>query len=255
MPIDYARRLTGPDRTATANRQLGWVLAFIAGATNAGAFLAVRQYTSHMTGMISSMADSLVLGDFALAAAAFGAVFSFVCGAATTAILVNYARRRALRSRYALPLLLEAALLLVFGLIGGQLSQVPGIFVSVTVMLLCFMMGLQNAVISKVSRSEIRTTHVTGLITDIGIELGKWVYWNRASTSSMSPALHVVADRGRLLLLGLLVFGFFTGGVVGALGFQRFGYATTIPLAIVLVVLASVPVIDDLRGRTSNTPD
>jgi len=246
MPIDYARRLTGRDRSVNANRQLGWTLAFIAGATNAGAFLAVKQYTSHMTGMVSSMADQLVLGDFPLAASAFGALISFIVGAATSAVLINYAKRRGLKSQFAMPLLLEAALLLLFGLIGGQLSAVRGVFVSVTVMLLCFMMGLQNAVISKVSRSEIRTTHVTGLVTDIGIELGKLVYWNRLQADA---SLRVVADRGRLLVLSLLVLAFLLGGIIGALGFQHVGYAMTLPLALILIVLASVPAIDDLRAH------
>ena len=53
MPLNYARRLTGRDRTVLANRHLGCVLAFVAGAANAGGFLAVRQYTSHMTGIVS----------------------------------------------------------------------------------------------------------------------------------------------------------------------------------------------------------
>src|SRR5690606_14210930 len=97
-----------------ANRQLGVALAFIAGATNAGAFLAVRQYTSHMTGVVSSMADHLAFGDLQAAAAAFGALFSFLSGAATSAVFINFARRRDLTSLYALPLLLEAGLLLVF---------------------------------------------------------------------------------------------------------------------------------------------
>ena len=245
MPIDYARRLTGRSRTAAGNRQLGWALAFIAGATNAGAFLAVRQYTSHMTGIVSSMADSLVLGDMRTAIAAFGALLSFLSGAAVSAILVNYARRRQLQSEFALPLLLEAALLLVFGLLGAWLSEVRSLFVPVTVMLLCFMMGLQNAVITKVSRSEIRTTHVTGLVTDIGIELGKLLYWNRIQ---MDPRLRVSADRGRLTVLSLLMLGFFVGGVVGALGFQQFGYAMTVPLAVILIVLAGVPAADDIRA-------
>jgi len=64
MPIKYARRLTGRRRSADANRHLGLVLAFIAGAINAGGFLAVQQYTSHMTGIVSSMADNLVLGAY-----------------------------------------------------------------------------------------------------------------------------------------------------------------------------------------------
>jgi uncharacterized membrane protein YoaK (UPF0700 family) len=248
MPLNYARRLTGRDRTPAANRQLGWVLAFIAGATNAGAFLAVQQYTSHMTGMVSSMADHLVLGDIALAASAFGALVSFLCGAAVCAVLVNFAKRHRLQSQFAAPLLLEAALLLLFGLIGGRLSAVTGIFVSVTVMILCFMMGLQNAVITKVSRAEIRTTHVTGLVTDIGIELGKMLYWNRMPADA---ALRVVADKARLFMLSVLVFAFFAGGIVGAVGFQQLGYAMTIPLALILVAVSVIPAIDDLKARRS----
>jgi uncharacterized membrane protein YoaK (UPF0700 family) len=244
MPIDYARRLTGKDRTHGGNRHLGWALAFIAGATNAGAFLAVKQYTSHMTGMVSSMADSLVLGDLPLAASALGGLLSFLIGAATSAILVNYARRRQLKSQFALPLLVEAGLLLLFGLIGARLATIQGLFVPGTVMLLCFIMGLQNAVITKVSRAEIRTTHVTGLVTDIGIELGKLVYWNRIQGD---PSLHVVADRDRLLVLSLLVSAFASGGVLGAIGFQRIGYAATIPLAMILVLMASVPAADDIK--------
>ena len=249
MPISFARRLTGRSRTAAGNRQLGWALAFIAGATNAGAFLAVRQYTSHMTGIVSSAADALVLGDVRTAIAAFGALLSFLSGAAVSAILINCARRHQLQSEFALPLLLEAALLLVFGLLGAWLSEVRSLFVPVTVMLLCFTMGLQNAVITKVSRSEIRTTHVTGLVTDIGIELGKLLYWNRLQRD---PRLQVSADLGRLTLLSLLMLGFFVGGVVGALGFQQFGYAMTVPLAVILIALAGVPAADDIRAYFGN---
>jgi uncharacterized membrane protein YoaK (UPF0700 family) len=250
MPIEFSRSLTGKDRTRGGNRHLGWALAFIAGATNAGAFLAVKQYTSHMTGMVSSMADYLVLGELRLAAGALAGLLSFLAGAATSAVLVNYAKRRHLRSQFALPLLLEAALLLLFGLIGARLALVHGIFVSGTVMLLCFIMGLQNAVITKISKSEIRTTHVTGLVTDIGIELGKLFYWNRLQAD---PSQRVMADRDRLLVLFLLVFAFTLGGVLGAIGFQRIGYATTIPLAVVLVLIASVPAADDIKDFLSRT--
>lgn len=250
MPIDYARRLTAIERTTSANRHLGWTLAFIAGATNAGAFLAVKQYTSHMTGMVSSMADHLALGEVELAASAFGALISFMVGAATTAILVNFAKRRQLKSQFAAPLLLEALLLLLFGFVGARLAEIPGLFVPVTVMLLCFIMGLQNALVSKISQSEIRTTHVTGIVTDIGIELGKLLYWNRMQRD---PQLHVVANRVRLTVLTFLVISFFLGGVLGAIGFQRMGYAMTIPLAILLAALAGVPAIEDISSHLGST--
>ena len=65
MPLFYLRRLTGTQRTERANRHLARYLAFIAGATNAGGLLAVGHYTSHMSGIISAMADDLALARLA----------------------------------------------------------------------------------------------------------------------------------------------------------------------------------------------
>lgn len=242
MPIDYARRLTGAARSTDADRHLGFALAFVAGATNAGGFLAVHQYTSHMTGIVSAMADHLVLGLHDLVLGGAAALLAFVLGAACTAVMVNYGRRLRLHSEFAMPLLLEALLLIGFGMLGTQLEVLRGLFVPATVVLLCFIMGLQNALITKLSKAEIRTTHLTGIVTDIGIELGKLFYWN-AGASRRPP---VFANRTRLRVLSLLAVSFFVGGVAGAIGFARVGYAATLPLALVLVLLAVVPAADDL---------
>ncbi len=244
-PISYVRALTGRTRTPRANRHLGYALAFIAGAINAGGYLAVRQYTSHMTGIVSSMADNVAAGEQAVVLTGLGAVVSFLLGAAGCAVLVNYSRRQQMHSEYAMPLLLEALLLVCFGLLGSRLSLIEGLFVPMTVMLLCFIMGLQNAVITKISKSEIRTTHVTGIVTDIGIELGKLVYWNAPGTPAQQA---VKANRGRLRMLGALLGCFFVGGVVGALGFKHLGYVSTVPIACLLVALASAPALDDLSA-------
>ena len=243
MPIQTSRRLTGRARSAEANRHLGFVLAFVAGSINAGGFIAVQQYTSHMTGIVSSMADNLALGTFPVALAGVGALLSFIAGAACCAVLVNFSRQRRRHAEFALPLMLEAFLLLCFGLLGARLSGIDGLFVSLTVMLLSFIMGLQNAVISKLSNCEIRTTHITGIVTDLGIELGKLAYRNSAK---YPVADRVVANKSRLFVLCAFVFFFFTGGVAGALGFKYLGYLATVPLACVLLALASVPVVDDI---------
>ena len=239
--LPFIRGWTDVQRTPQSNLRLGATLAFVAGATNAGGFLAVGQYTSHMTGYLSAMADHLVLGQLSLVLAAAAALASFIVGAMTTAILVNWGMQRQLKSAYSLPLLLEAALLLVFGLLGASLGLHTALLVPLTVLLLCFIMGLQNAVISKISHAEIRTTHVTGLVTDLGIELGKLVYLNRQRSGTP-----VRASRQRMRTQGLLIGLFFVGGVVGALGFQFAGYVTTLPLALMLLVLSLRPLIVDL---------
>lgn len=243
MPLNYSRKLTGKVRSAGANRHLGLVLAFVAGAINAGGFLAVQQYTSHMTGIVSSMADDLAMGTLDLALAGLGALLSFVIGAACSAILVNYSRQHDMHSEFAFPLMLEAVLLLFFGLLGARLSGIDGLFVPVTVLLLAFIMGLQNALVTKLSRAEIRTTHITGIVTDLGIELGKFAYRNRPH---VAEADRVVASWDRLGLLSALLLCFFVGGIAGALGFKHVGYGATVPLALMLIALASVPIADDV---------
>ncbi|MBL8509497.1 MAG: DUF1275 domain-containing protein, partial [Chitinimonas sp.] len=123
MPIHYLRKLTSRDRTDAANRQLGLSLALVAGAANAGGFLAVGQYTSHMSGIVSAMADDIVLSRWTLVGAGLGALLAFLSGAATSAILINWGRRRQAHSEFALPLVLEAVLLLGFGLVGAAMSR------------------------------------------------------------------------------------------------------------------------------------
>jgi uncharacterized membrane protein YoaK (UPF0700 family) len=238
----FIRDWTDVRRTSQTNVRLGGFLAFVAGATNAGGFLAVGQYTSHMTGLVSGIADHLVLGNLTLAIAAAGVVAAFVLGAMTTALLVNWGLRRRLHSAYGLPLLLESVALLVFGVFGASIQLFAPLFVPMTVLVLGYIMGLQNAVITKISRAEIRTTHVTGLLTDIGIELGKLAYLNR--DTDLAP---VLANRQRLRIHALLVGCFLGGGIAGALGFKWVGFAATLPLAAGLWLLALRPLLADLR--------
>ena len=238
-------------RSAKTNLRLGCTLCGVAGATNAGGFLAVGQYTSHMSGIVSSVADNLELGKVHLAAAGVALVLAFVLGSMTTVWIVNWSQRRQMRSAFARPLLLEAALLLVFGLFGAAIGRFADLLVPVTVLLLCFIMGLQNAVITKVSHAEIRTTHVTGLITDLGIELGKVFYFNRSQLANK-----VVANRAKLRIHALLVGSFFTGALLGAVGFKTYGYVATVPLAVMLMVLTLGPLCDDVRnGRFASGPN
>lgn len=245
--LDFFRKLSGKNRTHRANQQLGVALAFVAGAVNAGGFLAVHQYTSHMTGFMSAVADNLIVGNALLVIAGIGSMISFVSGAAATSIMVNWARHRNLHSTYAIVLVAEATLLLVFGLLGANLDAYLDITVPLTVILLCFIMGLQNAVMTKMSDASIRTTHLTGVVTDLGIELGKMLYWNHRHARNAEG--YVRARHEKLIFYSALLAMFFVGGILGAVGFKYIGYSTVLPLALVLFVIALMPLIDDAMAR------
>lgn len=239
--------LTDTHRPPGGHVALGAVLCFVAGAINAGGFLAVGMYTSHMSGVVSSMADHLVLGHGVLLWIGFGSLMAFVGGAMTTAMMVRWALRRHLRSAFGRPLLVEALLLLVFGLFGAAIDARSVALVPYTVVLLCFIMGLQNALITQKSNAEIRTTHITGLVTDIGIELGHLFYINRHFPESS----RVRANRQKLKMHVTLLLSFIAGAVCGAWGFKSVGYSATVPLALVLVALVYKPLVFDFDNWLS----
>ena len=246
MLFKFLLQLTAKERTRRSNRQFGGILAFVAGAINAGGFLAVQRYTSHMTGIISSLADDLVVGSVALALAGLVSLAAFIGGAIVTTLLISWARRHALRSKYALALLLEAALLLVFGLVGANLKSFSNLLVPTAVLLLCFIMGLQNAILTKISQAEVRTTHMTGIVTDLGIELGRLIYWNQSKKAN--DIQFVKANTDKLFIHATLLGLFFGGGLAGALAFKAMAFSATLPIALVLVALALPAIVLDLRS-------
>jgi hypothetical protein len=81
------------------------------------------------------------------------------------------------------------------------------------------------------------------MVTDIGIELGKAMYWNR--TPGLPP---VRADGRDLRLLSMLVVAFFFGGAVGAVAYPHFGFLAILPCALALGVLTILPIAVDLRS-------
>jgi uncharacterized membrane protein YoaK (UPF0700 family) len=157
-------------------------------------------------------------------------------------MLINWGLRINLHSAYCLPLLLEAFMLLVFGVFGASIKAISILLAPVTVVILCFIMGLQNALITKISKSEFRSTHLTGVVTDLGIELGKLVYVNDTSMSTK-----VLANRPKLLALTWLMCSFMMGGVIGALAFKYLGYTMTLALALMVLLPAVMPLAADWR--------
>ncbi|MDO5683044.1 MAG: YoaK family protein [Propionibacteriaceae bacterium] len=232
--------IAGPERTAKRNFHLANLLALHAGVLNSVGFVATATYTSHMTGITAIVADHLVFGDFRMVGIGVLALVSFIAGAMSCALIFNWSRRRGLRSRYSAVLVLECTLVLAFGAIADRVTWDHRVWLFIPV--LCYTMGLQNAIVTKASDAQIRTTHVTGMVTDIGIELGKLIYM--PSRADLDP---VVANtqklRHHLTIVGL----FFFGGVLGAAGYLSIGFYALIPAALFLLILALPPLVADFR--------
>jgi uncharacterized membrane protein YoaK (UPF0700 family) len=235
MPL---RRMAGRERSEAANWQLAALLAFNAGAVDVMGYLGLRQFTSHMSGIVATLAVEVGTKGYAILFRPTAILVCFIAGAAFCAVLVNWERRRDRESVFAVPVLIEAVLLAAIPSFAGMNHLFA------TLMLMGFCMGLQNAIITKISHKEIRTTHVTGMVTDIGIELGKLFYWNRTETHAP-----VLAHRQRLLQLTTLVLLFFAGGILSAVTFQRVGFLLMWPLAALLAAPTVLPILTDVKAH------
>ena len=234
--------LAGKRRTIEANKSLGRSLAFVAGAINAGGFLIVNQYTSHMTGITSIAVDSIALNEWDVAIKMFFYIACFIFGSATSSMLVIWAMSNHLHSSYALPITVEATLLILFGIVNSLHKYNGHIAALYIIALLCYLMGLQNAVITKISSTTIRTTHVTGMVTDIGIEIGRILYSLKNNSRK-----YITPDKARITLHISIFTMFLFGGVYGAYGFKYAGSVTVIPLAGYLLFIAFHPIKLDLQ--------
>ncbi|SEM70125.1 Uncharacterized membrane protein YoaK, UPF0700 family [Loktanella fryxellensis] len=236
-PVRSARVLLAPRRTSGSDRVLGTLLAAIAGAANAGGFFAVGQYTSHMTGYLSLVADNVATLQWRIVLLSTLAIVALVAGAATCTLLITWARRVSHWHQYAWPLCAQGVLLGSFAL--GAVLDGPAWRIAALV-LLCFIMGMQNAMITKISGARIRTTHATGMVTDIGIEVGRAVHARIWRDGTVMP------DRMKLAILLQLVTAFVVGGVAGAVGYGLVGFLFSLPLAAILLILG-------LWGSTGRT--
>ncbi|XXF77288.1 YoaK family protein [Myxococcaceae bacterium GXIMD 01537] len=151
------------------------LLAAIAGDVNATGFFAVGLHTSHMSGNVAAVGEMLASGQWELARSALRLVLAFLLGAISAAVMLDMARHRQ-RGRHALALLVEALMLAVIGLwlaLSGNPRK------SLAMWGLAYAMGMQNALVTRVSGAVVRTTHITGIVTDIGLELVRMVTWVR----------------------------------------------------------------------------
>jgi len=149
-------------------------LAWVAGFVNATGVLTCGMVTSHVTGHASGLGRDAALGAWGPAALMGALVAAFFLGAFATGLALELGRARGWTSLYAIPAALELVLLGAFAIgvrrhdpaateIGATLWWMTGVASCA--------MGVQNAIITRISSGVVRTTHLTGIVTDLGHEL------------------------------------------------------------------------------------
>ena len=146
---------------------------------------------------------------------------------------------------------LEAVYLLIFGLFGlttskWNIGDGNLVFPSLALFLMCFIMGMHNTVMTLLSGGAIRSTHMTGTATDLGIELSRALYYSKKHHPRL-PHVHV--NKPKMWLLNGLMWAFLLGGVVGAWGYHKIGHHFALPVSAVLFILGAGSVGYDVKVR------
>lgn len=189
------------------------VMAFVAGIINVVGFLGFEhQSVSHLTGTTSLLGAAVIEGDSGPVMQLLGVISAFVIGAVLSGLIIQDSALR-LGRRYGFVLMLEALVLCA----AVHYFESNTIFGGLLAALAC---GLQNAMVSTYSGSVVRTTHLSGMFTDLGVFLGHSL-----------RGMHV--PKRRLALCLLVISSFFVGGLGGAMLFKHMSYDTLyLPAAI-----------------------
>jgi uncharacterized membrane protein YoaK (UPF0700 family) len=213
----------GPTRNARKNAVLAGYLALVAGFVNSGGYVLIGSFTSHVTGSVGRLAHDLAVHDLE---------------AGLTNAFSHTARA------YAAALAIEGGLLATFIFAAGLSRLTHPRALDAEAAVLCLAMGMQNSLVTRLSGAVVRTTHLTGVVTDLGIEAARWYRWHRARMESV-PLL--IAGRNppqrpplmRSVLLLTIVGAFAVGAVSGAvLTLQWSRWAMVFPAVAVLLASA-----------------
>jgi uncharacterized membrane protein YoaK (UPF0700 family) len=196
----------------------GFLLALNAGYINAIGVLGLGHLPiSHLTGTSTLLSIEIVNANSQVIKHLVMVMLSFVLGAATSGALVGNVALK-LGQRYSLALMVESALLFTALFLFNKDILAGHFFASAA----C---GLQNAMTSSYSGAVVRTTHVSGLFTDMGIMLGLRIRGKKV-------------DMRKLTLFLILISGFVIGGVFGAILFANMQFSALIIPSILTAVIA-----------------
>lgn len=210
----------------------GWLLAFVAGIVNVIGLMHVhRQAITHLTGTTTMLSEAVARMDGAMTLHFAALIAFFLLGTVISGFLIEDTALKLSRP-YGVALLMESTMLAgaaIWFVHGGD----SGIYLASCA---C---GLQNALVSTFSGAVIRTTHLSGMFTDLGIFLG-----------------HALRGRSvnvlRMKLSFLVISAFFVGGIVGAIAFKEIGYYTLLIPAGLTGLAASGFALHHFRARRNS---
>lgn len=215
-----------------SNLIIWFTMAFQAGLLNIGGFLVAQRIVSHVTGFVTFFGHDVSERNWSQALGMLIVPSFFLLGSMVSGYFVDIRLKLDKKPKYFITFGIMFALnLFVFfvGILGGwgAFGQAPLQMEGyVLLVILCFICGVQNGTISTVSKSVVRTTHLTGITTDLGLGIVRILHKNKIKNKLNHE------EEANLMRVGVIV-AFIFGSVVGGLVFNRFEFfGFLLPVAI-----------------------
>ncbi len=202
----------GKTRTDKHNLGIASLLSFVAGLVNVAGFMAVAKLTTNVTGHFAYFIDEAFSLRFMQAFHTALYIFSFFLGAFFSNFMVEVYSRIRENLVYIIPTFTESVILFLIAVFGNFLIKSHSDLIALC---LLFAMGMQNSLVTTISHSVIRTTHLTGLFTDMGIEFSQlFFYKDKEHKTRLIKSIKLRLS---------IILTFFLGGVIGGISYKYFG--------------------------------
>ncbi|SHM69397.1 YoaK family protein [Flavobacterium xinjiangense] len=200
-------RHQGKNRTFIHNLRLATLLSFVAGIVNVTGVLSIKTLTTNVTGHFAYFAEEVMKKNYSAAITFFIFTIFFLIGSFVSNFLAEIISKKNPNLSHVIPISLEIIVLISVGIYGEQseLSSFEGKWIAFSML---FAMGIQNSLVTKISQSTVRTTHLTGLFTDLGIELSQLFFYKKPEeTKKLKTSIYL-----RLSIIIFFFLGCFSGG-------------------------------------------
>ncbi|REG87387.1 YoaK family protein [Winogradskyella sediminis] len=203
-------RHQGKSRTLQHNLRIAIILSFVAGVVNVSGYLAFKQLTTNVTGHFALFIDDVARFQFWKGTIYFLYIFSFLLGSFFSSFLIEKYNENKRLNVFAIPTIIESFILITIGILSNFVNIT---YPNLVICTLLFAMGLQNSFVTKISNAVVRTTHLTGLFTDLGIDISHLFF------AKYKPQSKTIQSNIKLRIYIILFF--FAGGLLGGFLYSR----------------------------------
>jgi len=221
-------RQSKENRTLKQNLLLASSTAFVSGVTNVAGMVAFLAFTSNITGHVANLARHIVEQNIREITVFVIWLLLFFSGAFLSNFIVRSLEHKSRYRAHSVPIVIEIVLLLFVAVYGHNFYKETDLEREIVIGVIIFSMGLQNSLVSTISGGLIKSTHLTGLFTDLGGEVSEWLHPKVQKNET---------TRNKIIVRLTVLLFYFIGAILGGFLFNIYDFAIFYFIPLILLTI------------------